>query len=85
MLQQALAATGLVVVLVMAADMLLVALRQPGWLARWGQALRSAPRTDRDRARRMEALRRQRSALVSAMPLPHQGGVWGPAGRHNQT
>ncbi len=84
MLQQALAATGLVVVLVMAADMLLVALRQPGWLSRWAQAWRSTPRADRARARRLEALRLQRSALLAPVALP-QGGFWPQAGRHNQT
>jgi len=79
MLQQALAATGLLVVLVMAADMLLVALRQQGWLARWASALRSVPQEDRERARRREAVRLQRHAL------PHAVDFMAPAGRHNQT
>jgi hypothetical protein len=85
MLQQALAGLGLLVVLVMAADMLLVALQQTGWLARWARALQSTPQEDRARARRREALRLQRSALLHAAVTPNSVGLWEPAGRHNQT
>lgn len=80
MLDQALAATGLLVVLVMAADMLLVALRQRGWLARWAAALHSAPREDRARARRREAAHLQRKAFERPAGL----SLLQPAGRHNQ-
>lgn len=85
MLQQAMAATGLLVVLVMAADMLLVALRQRGWLARVAAALQRDSRENRARARRREAARQQRSATGRAWE-PHARGVWvATTGRHNPT
>lgn len=81
MLHQALAGTGLLVVLLMAADMLLVALRQRGWLARWAAALRSTAREDRARARRREAAQLQRQAFARHASL----SLLQAAGRHNQT
>ncbi len=85
MLQQALAATGLLVVLVMAADMLLVALHQRGWLQRLAAALQREPCETRARVRRREAARLQRMGSVQVWGSPASGVLVATAGRHNPT